>query len=459
MFATGDVEKLIRHLVRFGSSPSDAEDMAQETLVIAWRKRDQRDPARSLDAWLYGIARNVYRNHARSLRRRPPVDDASDLDSHAHPTTGVAEALSLRDALQVLPENQQDIVIIHELEQHTLKETAELLGVPFDTAKDRLKRARAALRDHMRAELPAAAADERRDTAQIARGAIASVLAGVLALLARSGAAAAAGAAGAVADAAAAADAPGAAPGPSVASPGPPPAATAAAAKAPLWGSKLVLAAAVSAGIVTGVVADRVLAPRAADPAPVAALRSAPVARAGSPPPALAIDASPAEDAGATPSTSVGAASPDAGAGPAAAPGTIAARAQAALPASAPEPVARPAPPADAPGAAPGASGVSGARIDPEAQVIEQARSALARGRFDDALRALMSHERRFATGQLAEERDVLVVEAYLAAGDLRLARQRADHYLATYPAGLYRSRVNDAAREIDRRRASPPTP
>ena len=54
MFEIANVEKVIRHLVRFGSTQADAEDLAQETLLIAWRKQTEREPGRELDAWLYG---------------------------------------------------------------------------------------------------------------------------------------------------------------------------------------------------------------------------------------------------------------------------------------------------------------------------------------------------------------------------------------------------------------------
>jgi len=102
----------------------------------------------------------------------------------------------------------------------------------------------------------------------------------------------------------------------------------------------------------------------------------------------------------------------------------------------------------------PGASttAAAGAASSPEAQLIERARVALRRGTPDEALRTLMSHERRFPDGQLAEERDVLLVEAYLAAGDLKLARERLDHYTATYPNGLHKQRAAVAARELDTR-------
>lgn len=191
MFEPVHVERLIRHLVRFGSSRVDAEDLAQEALVIAWRKQNDLDRDRSLDAWLYGIARNVYRNHTRTLRRRAEEPASADANGPAADARELADSVALRDALHALPENQQDIVILHELEEYTLKETAELLAIPFDTAKDRLRRAREVLRERMHVDLAVAAATERHATNRIAKAAAPAVLAGVLAALPRSAAAAA----------------------------------------------------------------------------------------------------------------------------------------------------------------------------------------------------------------------------------------------------------------------------
>ncbi|MGN6105228.1 MAG: hypothetical protein ACTHU0_09010 [Kofleriaceae bacterium] len=58
----------------------------------------------------------------------------------------------------------------------------------------------------------------------------------------------------------------------------------------------------------------------------------------------------------------------------------------------------------------------------------------------------LMSHARRFPSGTLAEERDVLIIEAYLRAGNTALAQRRIERYRAEYPNGVLRGRV-DAAR------------
>lgn len=365
MFEPAHVERVIRHLVRFGASRADAEDLAQEALVIAWRKQGELDRDRSLDAWLYGITRNVYRNHTRTLRRRleePAMPDERDAVADARE---LSDSLALRDALQALPENQQDIVILHELEQYTLKETAELLAIPFDTAKDRLRRARDVLRARMDVDLAAAATSERRTTGRLAKAAAPLVLAGVLAALPRSAAAAPAAGVG-----------------------------------------KLLLAGVLAGGIAIGVIADRLLSspPERVVPAPIVD-NVATVAPVVAPP---IIDA--AEPQQQPPETSN-------------------------LRATAP---ATPAPPLPS--------------ADPEVQLVERARIALRRGTADDAIRTLMAHERRFPTGQLAEERDVLLVEAYLAAGNTRLARERLAHYRATYPTGLHRRRADAAERELEQR-------
>jgi hypothetical protein len=91
----------------------------------------------------------------------------------------------------------------------------------------------------------------------------------------------------------------------------------------------------------------------------------------------------------------------------------------------------------------------TGAGVNAEAQTIDGARAALVRGRTSDALHTLMSHERRFPHGQLAEERDVLIIEAYIAAGEPSLARTRLERYRAERPDGVHRARVDAAERRL----------
>lgn len=421
MFATANVEKVIRHLVRFGATHAEAEDLAQESLLIAWRKNAELDRERSLDGWLFGIARNVYRNHARSMKRSPITDAAAAESTRTGSSPSIASSITVRAALQTLPENQQDIVILHELEEYTLKETAELLEIPFDTAKDRLRRAREALRTTMRDDFAAAGESERAEARARSRAAVAGVLAGFVGLLANSGSAAAA-AGGATAASQGAGTAEGVGQGAGVAN-----------GVASGWLAKLAVGAAlVAGGIGIGVVAQRARddAPTAARAPSAASETSVVVAVAGPP--------------GTTPAAVAPVAVTPAAVTPAAVT-PVAATPDAGVAATAPRVARTPVPPSVPVLAEPGGPGANA-----EAQVIERARTALTRGRHDEALRTLMSHERKFPAGQLAEERDVLAIEAYVSTRNVRIARDRIARFTAEYPTSIHRGKIAALAQELD---------
>jgi outer membrane protein assembly factor BamD (BamD/ComL family) len=80
-----------------------------------------------------------------------------------------------------------------------------------------------------------------------------------------------------------------------------------------------------------------------------------------------------------------------------------------------------------------------------EPLLIDHARAALRRGLIDEALTTLMRHERLHPTGAFAEERDVLVIEAYVAQHDTVRARRRIDRYRRDYPDGFLHARVDAA--------------
>ena len=82
---------------------------------------------------------------------------------------------------------------------------------------------------------------------------------------------------------------------------------------------------------------------------------------------------------------------------------------------------------------------------DDESSLVDRARDALSHGAVDDALTTLMRHAREFPNGALAEERDVLLIEGYLARGDRAIATRRIELYRRDYPNGLLRSRVDGA--------------
>jgi RNA polymerase sigma factor (sigma-70 family) len=139
-----------------------ADDIAAETFLIAFRKRDRFDPARgALRPWLFGIAttqvaqhRRVETRHYRALARTGPTPAA---DSHENRvvTWVTAEGFHphLARALAALPQKERDVVLLVALSQFSHEEVAQALGIPYGTVGSRLSRARKKLRAALQKEI------------------------------------------------------------------------------------------------------------------------------------------------------------------------------------------------------------------------------------------------------------------------------------------------------------------
>jgi RNA polymerase sigma-70 factor, ECF subfamily len=141
-----------RLLRRWGLSPADADDAAQQVFVIASRKlhRVETERARS---FLYGIALRVGRNARRGIERRREVlgDPAETPGPEARgpeQLTEFAEACTLLDELLAqLPDDLRRVLILADIEELQVQEVAALEHIPIGTAASRLRRARAGFRD------------------------------------------------------------------------------------------------------------------------------------------------------------------------------------------------------------------------------------------------------------------------------------------------------------------------
>jgi len=138
-------------------NPRDAEDVAQDAFVRAWRYAAGYDPRRgTVLTWLLTIVRNVAIDRTR-LRSAEPMDPdvlASKLQLGSarearEQGSQVAERESLREALAVLPAEQRRALLLAAYLGRTAREVAELEGVPLGTAKTRIRSAMIRLRDRM----------------------------------------------------------------------------------------------------------------------------------------------------------------------------------------------------------------------------------------------------------------------------------------------------------------------
>ena len=136
---------------------SDADDLVQDTLIKAWTNREKFEPGTNLRAWLFTILRNTY--YTTVLRRRREVRDEQGEYAgalKAAPTQDWSVAMrSLQQALQQLPPEHREALILVGAAGLTYEEAAEVCGCALGTIKSRVNRARARLLKIMDADDPA----------------------------------------------------------------------------------------------------------------------------------------------------------------------------------------------------------------------------------------------------------------------------------------------------------------
>jgi RNA polymerase sigma-70 factor (ECF subfamily) len=133
---------------------SDADDLVQDTLIKAWTNREKFEPGTNLRAWLFTILRNTY--YTAVLRRRREVRDetgeyAGMLKTPATQDWSVA-VRALQAALQKLPAEHREALILVGAAGLSYEEAAEICGCALGTIKSRVNRARARLLKIMEAE-------------------------------------------------------------------------------------------------------------------------------------------------------------------------------------------------------------------------------------------------------------------------------------------------------------------
>lgn len=131
---------------RYASNPSEAEDIAQDALLRAWRRRSTLRDSERRNQWLATIVRNeAFRTHA---RMRPDPTSTIELREGAEDEQVLAtvELADLHAALAGLSERDRRLLEMRYGEDLTHPTIARRLGIPEGTVKVRLHRARDKLR-------------------------------------------------------------------------------------------------------------------------------------------------------------------------------------------------------------------------------------------------------------------------------------------------------------------------
>lgn len=151
--------RVLKLVGRFVNDPAEAEDVAQEAFLKAYRALGAFRGDSAFYTWLYRIAINTAKNALVSSRRRPvdfdlDLQDPDQYDRHAKlKEADTPEGVLLTDeirevverALEQLPEDLRTAIVLRELEGLSYEEIAEAMDCPVGTVRSRIFRAREAI--------------------------------------------------------------------------------------------------------------------------------------------------------------------------------------------------------------------------------------------------------------------------------------------------------------------------
>ena len=157
------VDGLYSYALVLSRDRTEAEDLVQETCLRAIRAMGSLRPDSNAKGWLVTILRNIWFNQ---LRQRRTVREVVELDLHVdganraedsrkdpHATyVSNIEQEQVRAAIQQLPVEFREIIILREYEELSYQEIAAVLECPLVTVMSRLARARSKLRDLLSVE-------------------------------------------------------------------------------------------------------------------------------------------------------------------------------------------------------------------------------------------------------------------------------------------------------------------
>jgi len=146
--------RLRGYLCSLCRNASVADDLLQDTFLQMHRSRHTYEPGRPVTPWVFAIARHVYLMHRRGTARRLRFEDSLAVEVARMPAIADdASAFVRRDeverALETVPSDQRDAVVMHHIEGWSFAEIAARCGIKVNAAKTRAFRGIRHLREQM----------------------------------------------------------------------------------------------------------------------------------------------------------------------------------------------------------------------------------------------------------------------------------------------------------------------
>lgn len=147
---TACIPRLRRYARALVGNAAAADDLVQDTVERGWSRIAEWRRDREMRAWLFGIMHNLHVDDLRARRlQTTALDDDMPEPAHApNPAAGL-EVRDMQAALDLLPVEQREILLLVGLEGMSYDQVAAALGMPLGTVMSRLSRGREKLRTLM----------------------------------------------------------------------------------------------------------------------------------------------------------------------------------------------------------------------------------------------------------------------------------------------------------------------
>ncbi len=148
--------RLYGFALRLTNDRHRAEDLTQEAFLRAWKRKRQLRNVESVRTWLFRIAANLWRDELRrSARFNEAADSIGRNISHATEPADRAveeqdELTRARRAMNGLPNRQREVLFLVAIEQCSIAEVGEILGITTNSVKSNLSQARRRMRELLR---------------------------------------------------------------------------------------------------------------------------------------------------------------------------------------------------------------------------------------------------------------------------------------------------------------------
>ena len=145
----GSLPRLRAFAISLCGNASQADDLVQDTVLKAWSHQDQFEPGTNMIAWLITILRNQFYSVMRKAGREVQDSDGIFTEAMAtHPAQyGSMDMLDFRRALEQLPPDQREAIILIGASGVSYDEAAVICGCAVGTIKSRVNRARLKLQE------------------------------------------------------------------------------------------------------------------------------------------------------------------------------------------------------------------------------------------------------------------------------------------------------------------------